>query len=168
MDKLNDFVFYAIQQCIFSPENKNTIIQKINQKISSKRSFQSVETNAILSRINGIENAQSNLTNYLEAGKATDTIFNKMQKNETELKILRNQLEAKSKRIPFVDDETYDRLVNKFVNYMSTIKSSETAALRNAALKNIEINDNEVTIEFNHGITIDQETIRYFNDNMEG
>jgi DNA integration/recombination protein len=167
MDKLNNFVFYAIQQCIFNPENKEKIIQKINAKLAVNRGLQSAEINALLSRINGIENAQNNLTNYLEAGKATETIFNKMQKNETELKVLRSQLEVKSKEISLVDDETYDRLVSKFINYMSKVKSPEAIALRNAAIKDIQINDNNVEIEFNSGITIDSETVQYFNDNME-
>lgn len=166
MDNLNKFVFYAIQQCIFNPENKEKIIQKINAKLAINRGLQSAEINALLSRINGIENAQNNLTGYLEAGKATETIFSKMQKNETELKILRSQLEAKSKEISSVDDEVYNRLVSKFVNYMSTVKSPEAVALRNAVIKDIKIDDN-VTIEFNSGITVNNETIRYFNDNME-
>lgn len=166
MERLNDFVFYAIQQCIFSPENKKKIIQKINTKLSVNRSLQSTEINALLSRINGIENAQNNLTNYLEAGRATETIFNKMQKNETELTILRSQLEAKSKEISSVDGEDYDRLVSKFMKYMSMVKSPEAVALRNAVIKNIEINDN-ITIKFNSGITVNNETIQYFNDNME-
>lgn len=166
MDSLNKFVFYAIQQCMFSPENKEKIIQKINAKLAINRGLQSTEINALLSRINGIENAQNNLTGYLEAGKATETIFSKMQKNETELKILKSQLEAKSKEISSVDDEVYNRLVSKFVNYMSTVKSPEAVALRNAVIKDIKIDDN-VTIEFNSGITVNSETIRYFNDNME-
>lgn len=90
-----------------------------------------------------------------------------MQKNETELKVLRSQLEVKSKKISLVDDETYDRLVSKFMNYMSKVKSPEAIALRNAAIKDIQINDNNVEIEFNSGITIDNETVQYFNDNME-
>ncbi|MDE5765341.1 MAG: recombinase family protein [Ruminococcus sp.] len=167
MDKLNNFVFYAIQQCVFNPDNKDEIMKKINAELATKRNFQSAETNALLSRINGIENAQNNLTGYLELGKATETILSKMQKNETELKILRSQLEAKSKEISSVDDEVYNRLVSKFVNYMSKVKSPEAMALRNAAIKNIEINDNDVEIEFNSGITIDNETVKYFNDNME-
>lgn len=166
MDSLNKFVFYAIQQCIFSPENKGKIIQKINAKLAINKGLQSTEINALLSRINGIENAQNNLTGYLEAGKATETIFSKMQKNETELKILRSQLEVKSKEISSVDDEIYNRLVSKFVNYMSKVKSPEAVALRNAVIKDIKIDDN-VTIEFNSGITVNSETIRYFNDNME-
>lgn len=167
MDNLNNFVFYAIQQCIFNPENKEKIIHKINAKLALNRCLQSTEINALLSKINGIENAQNNLTGYLEAGKATDTIFSKMQKNETELKILRSQLEAKSKEISSVDDKIYDRLVSKFKNYMSTVKSPETVALRNAVIKNIEVNENDVEIEFNSGITINSETVQYFNDNME-
>lgn len=166
MDSLNNFVFYALQQCIFSPENKEKIIQKINAKLAVNRGLQSAEINALLSRINGIENAQNNLTGYLEAGKATETIFSKMQKNETELEILRSQLEAKSKEISSVDDEIYNRLVSKFVNYMSKVKSPETVALRNAAIKDIKIDDN-VTIEFDSGVTINSEIIQYFNDNME-
>ncbi|MCM1508473.1 MAG: recombinase family protein [Ruminococcus flavefaciens] len=167
MDKLNNFVFYAIQQCIFSPDNKDEIMKKINTKLATQRNFQSAEVNALLSKINGIENAQNNLTGYLENGKATETIFNKMQKNETELKILKNQLELKLHEIADIDDETYDRLVSKFMNYMSTIKSPEAVALRNATIKNIEINESDVTIEFNSGITINNETVQYFNDNME-
>lgn len=128
--------------------------------------MQSTEINALLSRINGIENAQNNLTGYLEAGKATETIFNKMQKNETELKILRSQLEAKSKEIFLVDDECYNKLVSKFVNYMSTVKSPEAVAFRNAVIKDIKIDDN-VTIEFNSGVTINSDTTQYFNDNTE-
>lgn len=166
MDSLNKFVFYAIQQCIFSPENKGKIIQKINAKLAINKGLQSTEINALLSRINGIENAQNNLTGYLEAGKATETIFSKMQKNETELKILRSQLEAKSKEISSVDDECYNKLVNKFVNYMSAVKSPEAAAFRNAVIKDIKIDDN-VTIEFNSGVTINSDTTQYFNDNTE-
>ncbi|MCM1222250.1 MAG: recombinase zinc beta ribbon domain-containing protein [Lachnospiraceae bacterium] len=167
MDKLNNFVFYAIQQCIFSPNNKDEIMKKINTKLATQRNFQSAETNALLSKISGIENTQNNLTGYLENGKGTSTILEKIEKNETELKILKNQLELKSHEIADIDDETYDRLVSKFMNYMSTVKSPETVALRNAAIKNIEINESDVTIEFNSGIAINNETVQYFNDNME-
>lgn len=167
MENLNHFVFYALQQCIFSPENKNKIIKKINSKLAVQKNLQSEEINAFINKINGLENAQNNLTSYLEAGKAIQTILDKMQKNETELETLRKQLEMKSEEISTVDDETYERLVKKFTNYMSTEKSPEATALRNAAISGVEPDKDNITINFNPGVTLDNATAEYFNYNWE-
>ena len=82
MDHLNNLVFYALQQCIFSPENKDKIIKKMNEKLALHKHIQSDEINALMNKIKGIENAQNNLTGYLETGRASKTILDKMQKNE--------------------------------------------------------------------------------------
>ena len=117
-----------------------------------------------MNKINGLETAQSNLTGYLETGRASKTILDKMQKNETELESLKRQLAVKNKEIAAVDDETYDRLVCKFRNYMSKEKSPEAAALRNAAIKNIFPDKDEITVTFHAGVPVDDETVRYFNE----
>ena len=121
----------------------------------------------MLNKIHGLEAAQDNLTAYLEAGKATQTILDKLQKNEAELQILRTQLEAKSQDKEKIDEEIYKRLVHKFMQYMSTEKSPEAVALRDAVIHDVKIDENEVVIQFNHGLTIDDDTINYFNDNRE-
>ena len=121
----------------------------------------------MLNKIHGLEAAQDNLTAYLEAGKATQTILDKLQKNEAELQILRTQLEAKSQDKEEIDEEIYKRLVHKFMQYMSTEKSPEAVALRDAVIHDVKIDENEVVIQFNHGLTIDDDTINYFNDNRE-
>ena len=164
MDHLNNFVFYALQQCIFSPENKDKIIKKMNEKLALHKHIQSDEINALMNKINGLENAQNNLTGYLETGRASKTILEKMQKNETELEILNKQLEAKSKEISTVDSDTYDRLICKFRNYMCNVKSPEAVALRNAAIKNILPDKDKITVTFNSGVPVDDETAEYFNE----
>ena len=164
MDHLNNFVFYALQQCIFSPENKDKIIKKMNEKLALHKHIQSDEINALMNKINGLENAQNNLTGYLETGRASKTILEKMQKNETELEILNKQLEAKSKEIYTVDSDTYDRLICKFRNYMCNVKSPEAVALRNAAIKNILPDKDKITVTFNSGVPVDDETAEYFNE----
>lgn len=167
MQQLNCFVFYALQQCIFSPENKDAIIKKMNKKLSLMNNLQSEEVNALKNKINGLENAQRNLTDYLEAGKATQTILDKLQKNETELTILRTQLEAKSGEPVVVDEETYSRLVKRFTGYMSSVKTSETIALRDAAIDHINVDTDDVTVFFKPGIYADDATVNYFNDYVE-
>lgn len=167
MQKLNCFVFYALQQCIFSPENKDAIIEKMNKKLSLMNNLQSEEVNALKNKINGLENAQRNLTDYLEAGKATQTILDKLQKNETELTILRTQLEAKSGEPVVVDEETYSRLVKRFTGYMSSVKTSETIALRDATIDHINVDTDDVTVFFKPGIYADDATVNYFNDYVE-
>ena len=163
-NKINNFVFYALQQCIFSPENKDKIIKKMNEKLALHKHIQSDEINALMNKINGLENAQNNLTGYLETGRASKTILEKMQKNETELEILNKQLEAKSKEISTVDSDTYDRLICKFRNYMCNVKSPEAVALRNAAIKNILPDKDKITVTFNSGVPVDDETAEYFNE----
>lgn len=167
MDSLNKFVFYALQQCIFSPENKEKIIQKMNAKLAVNKGLQSAEINALNNKINGLENAQNNLTGYLENGKGTKTILEKIDKNEKEIEILKNQLELKSHEIADIDDETYRRLVNKFMDYMSNEKSSKAKNLRDSAISDIKIGENNIEVYFNHGVTADKETVEYFNNNRE-
>ena len=121
----------------------------------------------MLNKIHGLEAAQDNLTAYLEAGKATQTILDKLQKNEAELQILRTQLEAKSQDKEEIDEEIYKRLVHKFMQYMSTEKSPEAVALRDAVIHDVKIDEDEVIIQFNQGLAIDDDTINYFNDNRE-
>lgn len=123
--------------------------------------------NALVNKIHGLENAQNNLIAYLEAGRATQTIMDKIEKNEAELAILKTQLNAKNKEVYTVHGDVYDDLVKKFLSYMGTEKSSEAYALRDAAISNIDIGNNSVTINFNNGVKADDDTINYFNDNME-
>ena len=123
--------------------------------------------NALVNKIHGLENAQNNLIAYLEAGRATQTIMDKIEKNEAELAILKTQLNAMNKEVYTVHGDVYDDLVKKFLSYMGTEKSSEAYALRDAAISSIDIGDNSVTINFNNGVKADDDTINYFNDNME-
>ena len=114
-------------------------------------------------RINGLENAQNRLISCLEEGKASKTILDKMQKNETELSALSKQLAAKSKQISTIDDAIYNKLVKQFVSYMSDVKSPEAFALKDAAIKKIDINEAGVTIHFHSGLTASEDTTDYFN-----
>ena len=162
--QLHNFTFYALQQCIFNPDNKDEIIKKMNSKLSVMKHMQSAEVNALINKIHGLENTQNNLTEYLEAGKATQTILDKLQKNETELTILRTQLEAKSTDTVTVDDDTYNRLVRQFTGYMGTEKTSEAFSLRDTAIDHIDVDKNGVIINFKPGILTDDATIDYFNN----
>lgn len=111
--------------------------------------------------------AQDNLTEYLEKGKATQTIFEKMEKNETELRILDAQLKAKTQSLSIVDDEVYNTLVKQFVGYMSTEKTAEAFALKEAVIKDIQVDEDNIEIIFQSGMTLNEETIDYFNDMEE-
>lgn len=64
-----------------------------------------------------------------------------------------------------VDDATYREIVQKFTNYMCTEKSPEAAALKEAVLRDIQIGKETITVNFQHGVPIDEETKAYFNDN---
>ena len=161
--QLNNFVFNALKQCIYSPENKKEIIDKLNQKLSVMNHMQSAEINELKNKINGLELAQNNLTEYLEAGKATHTILNKLQKNETELMILNTQLKAKSGQPLSVDEETYNKLIKQFTAYMGNNKTSESIALRDASIDYIEVEDDDINIYFKPGILADDNTVKYFN-----
>ena len=110
-----------------------------------------------------MENAQNRLSTCLEEGKATKTILDKMQKNETELSCLKEQLAIKSKQITTIDDETYEKLIQQFVQYMSDVKSPEAFALKDKTIDNITIGENSVTVNFFNGVTVDEDTIKYFN-----
>lgn len=96
---------------------------------------QSAEVNALKNEINRLQAAQKNLLDYLQSGKAPDTILERMQKNEDELKKHKIQLDMKSKEVMLVDEEAYTRLVKQFKNYMGTVKSPEAKSLRDAAIK---------------------------------
>ena len=161
-DHLNDFVFHALQQCIFSPENKEKLLHKIHEKLAIQRHIQSDEENRLMNQIHGLEMAQENLTAYLETGKGSDTILNKLQQNETTLKTLQQQLDGKKAEISTVDEDTYRRLVKQFKHYMSHVKSPEAAALKTAAIQDIEIQKEDITVKFCEGVPIDKETEAYF------
>lgn len=167
MERLNEFTFYALKQCVFNPENKEKILTAMNTKLSVQNALQSEEINALTNQINGLENAQNNLTGYLEAGRATQTILDKLEKNEAELATLKAQLAAKRQEASSVSENTYHQLVKQFLHYMCQNKTSEAFALRDAAINRIDIDEDAVTIHFNDGVTADRETIRYFNDNTE-
>ena len=113
-------------------------------------------------QIHGLETAQGNLTAYLETGKGSDTILNKLQQNETTLKTLRQQLDGKKAEIPTVDEDTYHRLVKQFKHYMSHVKSPEASALKAAAIQDIKIQKENITVKFCEGVPIDKETEAYF------
>ena len=82
--------------------------------------------------------------------------------NETTLKTLRQQLDGKKAEIPTVDEDTYHRLVQQFKHYMSHVKSPEAAALKTAAIQDIEIQKEDITVKFCEGVPIDKETEAYF------
>lgn len=162
-EQLNRSVFYALQQCIFCPENLDAILQKINAKLTMQKSLQTEEINTLTNRINGLENAQNRLTGYLEEGKGTHTILDKIEKNEAELSALKEQLAVKSRQLSTLDEETYHKLVQQFVGYMSDIKSPEAFALKDAAIDRIDIGEDDLTIYFKPGVTVDEDTMKYFN-----
>ena len=131
------------------------------EKLAIQRHIQSDEENRLM-QIHGLETAQGNLTAYLETGKGSDTILNKLQQNETTLKTLRQQLDGKKAEIPTVDEDTYHRLVKQFKHYMSHVKSPEASALKVAAIQDIEIQKEDIIVKFCEGVPIDKETEAYF------
>ena len=132
-----------------------------HEKLAIQRHIQSDEENRLM-QIHGLETAQGNLTAYLETGKGSDTILNKLQQNETTLKTLRQQLDGKKAEIPTVDEDTYRKLVKQFKHYMSYVKSPEAAALKTAAIQDIKIQKEDIIVKFCEGVPIDKETEAYF------
>jgi len=167
MNKMNDFVFHALAQCVFGSENKDKIIGKINAKIKQDIISQSDEVNALKKKIDDLQTVQDRLVDYLQSGMASETILERIRKNEDELKQLRNQLDIKSREIALVDDAKYAGLVKKFKAYMGTVKSPEAKALRDAAIEKIVPDTEQVTIYFKKGVTANAETKAYFNTNQE-
>ena len=149
------------------PDGMPAIIEAVNQKLSLRKLMQSGETNTIQNRINGLEKANANLMAYLEQGRATETILRSVEKNEQELRQLKQQLDALDNPISAVDDTTYREIVQKFTNYMCTEKSPEAAALKEAVLRDIQIGKETITVNFQHGVFIDEETKAYFDDNRK-
>lgn len=166
-EKLAPFVFHAVKNCLFQPANQPKIIEAVNQKLSLRKLMQSGETNTIQNRINGLEKANANLMAYLEQGRATETILRSVEKNEQELQQLKQQLDALDNPISAVDDATYREIVQKFTNYMCTEKSPEAVALKEAVLRDIQIGKETITVNFQNGVTIDEETKAYFDDNRK-
>lgn len=164
VNRLNDMTFYALQQCLFSDDNKGEIMNIINNKLKLKSHQRSAEIAIIKDKIDKLNLAQNNLTSSLEAGIATDTIMQKLQKNEDELAALTTQLEAKKGELSTIDDDTYNELVKRFISYMGKNKTPQAADLRNAAIDRIEVSNDKTTIYFNHGIGIDEETKKYFDN----
>ena len=132
-----------------------------HEKLAIQRHIQSDEENCLM-QIHGLETAQGNLTAYLETGKGSDTILNKLQQNETTLKTLQQQLAYKKTEIPTVDEDTYHRLVKQFKHYMSHVKSPEASALKAAAIQDIKIQKENITVKFCEGVPIHKETEAYF------
>ena len=166
-DQLAPFVFHAVKNCLFQPANQPKIIEAVNQKLSLRKLMQSGETNTIQNRINGLEKANANLMAYLEQGRATETILRSVEKNEQELQQLKQQLDALDNPISAVNDATYQEIVQKFTNYMCTERSPEAAALKEAVLRDIQIGKETITVNFQHGVSIDEETKAYFDDNRK-
>ena len=140
-DQLAPFVFHAVKNCLFQPANQPKIIEAVNQKLSLRKLMQSGETNTIQNRINGLEKANANL--------------------------MKQQLDALDNPISAVNDATYQEIVQKFTNYMCTERSPEAAALKEAVLRDIQIGKETITVNFQHGVFIDEETKAYFNDNRK-
>ena len=163
MKNLNKFTFSALQQCLFNSENANRILSVMNTKLSVQNAQHCEEVNALTNQINGLEKAQNNLTGYLEAGRATQTILNKIEKNEAELAILKAQLAAKKQEASSVGQDTYNQLVKQSLHYMCNEKTSEASALRDAAINRIEIAEDAVTIIFNEGVAADSSAIHCLN-----
>ena len=87
-----------------------------------------------------------------------------LRKNEQELRQLKQQLDALDDPVSAVDDAAYREIVQKFTNYMCTEKSPEATALKEAVLRDIQIGKETITVNFQHGVPIDEETKAYFND----
>ena len=164
VNRLNDVTFYALQQCLFSADTKDKIIRIMNDQLRLKAHQRSAEVAAIKDKIDKLNLAQNNLTASLEAGIATATIMNKLQKNEKDLAALTAQLETKADEISMIDNDTYHELVNRFVNYMGNQKTPQAVDLRNAAIHHIDYGSDKTTIHFNRGISINEETREYFDN----
>lgn len=164
--RLNDMTFYALQQCLFNSSHREQIMEIMNQKLQTEAHKRSAEVAEIKIKIDRLNVAQDNLTASLEAGCATDTIMKKLARNEAELASLTAQLEAKTKEVSLVDDDTYNELVKRFTDHMSTQMTPQALDLRNAAIDRIEVGSEETTIYFHDGIGIDRETQEYFNNNQ--
>lgn len=162
--RLNDMIFYALQQCLFSHDNRDKIVKFMNNQLQLKANQRSVDLAAIKDKIDRLNNAQNNLIALLEAGRATDVIMTKIEKNAAELTALTAQLEASTKEISEVDNDTYNELIKRFVEYMGTNMTPQAIDLKNAAIDRIEIGSDKTTIHFNHGIGIDLETREYFDN----
>lgn len=162
--RMNDITFYALQQCLFSPDNKDQIITYMNNQLKLKAHQRSAEVAEIKDKIDKLSKAQDNLLGMLEDGRASDTIMNRIKSNESELAALTEQLESKSKEVAAVDDEMYNELVNRFVSYMGSNMTPQALGLRNAAIDHIEVDGELTTIYFNCGIGIDAATKEYFDN----
>ena len=166
-NRLNDLTFYAMQQCLFSPENKEQIISIMNQKLQVEAHKKSAEVAKIKKKIDELNVKQAYLTAEIENGRATKTLMTKMEDNEAELAGLIAQLEAKTKEFSAIDDATYESLVKQFYSYMGTQKTPQAVDLRNAVIDRIESDDSKTTIFFHPGVTVDQETIDFFNNGKD-
>ncbi|MCR4645342.1 MAG: recombinase family protein [Oscillospiraceae bacterium] len=164
VNRFNDVTFYALQQCLFSADNKERIVGIMNDQLRLEAHQRSAEVAAIKDKIDKLNLAQNHLLASLEAGQATDTIMKKLEKNEAEIAALTEQLEAKVSDVSAVDDNTYNELVKHFVSYMGNQKTPQAVDLRNAAIDRIEVGSDKTTIFFKHGVSINQDTQTYFDN----
>ena len=165
--RMNDVTFYALRQCLFSPENKDILLSYMNNQLKLKAHQRSAEVAAIKDKIDKLGKAKDNLLCMLEDGRASDSIMDRIASNESELAALTEQLESQSKEVAAVDDEMYNELVNRFVSYMGSNMTPQALDLRNAAIDHIEVGSAKTIIYFNSSIGIDEATRQFFDNEKD-
>lgn len=161
-DYLEESVFYALREVLFSPVNLEKIQKIINEYAEQNYLELNLQIQELLSRKEGLKTAQNNLLNALENGRATHSIYGRLEQIETELQNIENRINSMSVNKHEFAKEDILEIKKLFVPYMRKQKNEFTKKLIDDTIKSIKVSGNKVEINFKEGLKISPETKRFF------
>lgn len=161
-DKLNDAVLFTIRELLMSEDKENDILHALNDYVATYNSELNVDIKKLKSKKVSLENSRENLFNALESGKVKDSILNRIEEIETEIKNIESKIQnSMSEQHKFTLDDIHD-LKNQFIPYMASNNTLNARELLNSVLKHVIIGDEEIQIKFHNSISINEEIETFF------
>lgn len=159
---VEESVFYALREVLFSSVNLEKIKEELNEYAKQNYLELNLQIQELLSKKEGLKTAQNNLLNALENGRATHSIYGRLEQIETELQNIENRINSMSMDKHEFTKEDILEIKKIFVPYMKKQKNEFTKRLIDDTIRSVEVSGNKVEINFKEGLKISPETKRFF------
>ena len=159
---VEESVFYALREVLFSSVNLEIIKEELNEYAKQNYLELNLQIQELLSKKEGLKTAQNNLLNALENGRATHSIYGRLEQIETELQNIENRINSMSMDKHEFTKEDILEIKKIFVPYMKKQKNEFTKRLIDDTIRSVEVSGNKVEINFKEGLKISPETKRFF------
>lgn len=161
-DYLEESIFYALREVLFSPVNLERIQEALNRYAEQNYLELNSQMQDLLNKKEGLKTAQNNLLNALENGRATHTIYGRLEQIETELQSIENRIKKVSADRHEFKKEDILEIKKIFVAYMRKEKNEFTQKLIDDTIKSVKVSGDIIEINFKEGLKISPETKSFF------